>query len=392
VERGQWYDQHYPNVCAGFDSTHPGQGDINESLSTLWYHDHRLDHTAQNVYKGLFGFYLLFNDFDTGDETTGWRLPSGPYDVPMVFHDGLFDEETGLLAFDLMNTDGIIGDKFLVNGKIQPFFRVHPRRYRLRWLNVGPSRFVEFFLTDPNKPRDKIRFWQISSDGNLLPRPVPVESTRLAVAERADVVIDFRPFAGKSIYLENRLPQIEGTKPEKSLFKPGAGHKYVRFDVVLPEVEDESRDPSSGMTFYDLPDTAETPLVTRTFVFGRNRGQWTVNGKVITCSRPQFRVKRNSAEKWVIINESGGWEHPVHIHLEEHQILSINGVAPRKDSVLHGRKDVLRLERHKRVELFFRFRDFLGRYPIHCHNVLHEDHSMMLRFDIDTSGDKKTAP
>jgi hypothetical protein len=43
-----FYDQHYPNVLAGILSTHPGTGDINEALSTLFYHDHRLNHTAQN--------------------------------------------------------------------------------------------------------------------------------------------------------------------------------------------------------------------------------------------------------------------------------------------------------------------------------------------------------
>ena len=57
-------------------------------MSTLWYHDHRVDFTAQNVYKGLAGFYLLFNQFDTGDETTGFRSPSFPnFDIPMMFND-----------------------------------------------------------------------------------------------------------------------------------------------------------------------------------------------------------------------------------------------------------------------------------------------------------------
>ena len=65
-------------MLAGFSvaPTAPN-GDINESLSTLWYHDHRVAFTAQNVYKGLAGFYLLFNQFDTGDETTGFRIPAG---------------------------------------------------------------------------------------------------------------------------------------------------------------------------------------------------------------------------------------------------------------------------------------------------------------------------
>src|SRR4029078_4207272 len=52
---GQYYDQYYTNKLAGFASTHAPNGDINESLSTLWYHDHRVDFTSQNVYKGLAG-------------------------------------------------------------------------------------------------------------------------------------------------------------------------------------------------------------------------------------------------------------------------------------------------------------------------------------------------
>jgi FtsP/CotA-like multicopper oxidase with cupredoxin domain len=34
------------------------------------------------------------------------------------------------------------------------------------------------------------------------------------------------------------------------------------------------------------------------------------------------------------------------------------------------------------VVVFLRFRDFLGRHVMHCHNTLHEDHAMMLRWDI----------
>jgi len=46
--QNKWYDQHYPNALAGFASSHPPNGDINESMSTLWYHDHRVDFTSQN--------------------------------------------------------------------------------------------------------------------------------------------------------------------------------------------------------------------------------------------------------------------------------------------------------------------------------------------------------
>jgi FtsP/CotA-like multicopper oxidase with cupredoxin domain len=30
-----------------------------------------------------------------------------------------------------------------------------------------------------------------------------------------------------------------------------------------------------------------------------------------------------------------------------------------------------------------RFRDFTGRYVMHCHNMLHEDHAMMIWFEIE---------
>ena len=88
----------------------------------------------------------------------GFRLPSFPnYDIPMMFADRCFDATTGDLVFDTFNTDGILGDKFMVNGVIQPVLHVSPRRYRFRWLNTGPSRFLQLYLTDLNNPRPRSR-------------------------------------------------------------------------------------------------------------------------------------------------------------------------------------------------------------------------------------------
>ena len=39
-----------------------------------------------------------------------------------------------------------------------------------------------------------------------------------------------------------------------------------------------------------------------------------------------------------------------------------------------------------------RFRDWTGRYVMHCHNVIHEDHAMMVRFVVGTSGDTNGNP
>ncbi|HEY6184640.1 MAG TPA: multicopper oxidase domain-containing protein [Terriglobales bacterium] len=403
-EIGHFCDQHYPNVLAGFNSTNQPNGDINESLSTLWYHDHRVDFTAQNTYKGLLGFYLLFNDFDTGDEGTGFHLPSFPqFDVPLVFADKVYDSHNGQLAFDLFSLDGILGDKFLVNGKIQPFFQVKPRRYRFRLLDSGPSRFYEFFLTDLNNLSANNPFFVIANDGNLLPAPVQVQSVRIGVAERVDIIIDFRPFAGKTIYLENRLNQLNGMgpvnagqctdsqgNPQPTILPAGQGNRLLQFRVSGTLVNDGSADPTT-QTFYSLPSTTVTPRITRTFKFDRLNGQWSINGQFMDCQHFRFLVQQNSSEHWILANATGDWTHPIHIHLEEHQILSRNRVPPTL-AIERSRKDVTQLHPNERVELFFRFRDWLGKYPIHCHNVVHEDHAMMGLWNVQPDGDNVEVP
>jgi FtsP/CotA-like multicopper oxidase with cupredoxin domain len=429
---GHFCDQYYPNVLAGFNSTNQPNGDINEALSTLWYHDHRVDFTSQNTYKGLFGFYCLFNQFDTGSDQTGFRLPSFPHhDIPLAFNDKVFDPQTGQLVFDLFNLDGILGDKFLVNGVIQPFLNVEPRRYRFRLLDVGPSRFYEFFLTGNVGGTGSATtnpYFLIGTDGNLIPHPIQVQSLRIGPAERVDVIIDFSKFAGKTLYLENRLLQLSGqgpaavdsqlfaqnspntecalvlNDPTKGAIKPaGAGDLLLQFRVSGTPVTDNSVDPATNPTFYQLPSTTPTPRIVRTFKFDRLNGQWSINGQFMDCGYGnggtggestetfRFTVQQNSVEHWLLTNLSGDWTHPIHIHLEEHQIMNRNRVAPTVAGDL-GRKDVTQLHPNERVELFFRFRDWLGKYPIHCHNVVHEDHAMMAIWHVQPQGDNIQVP
>lgn len=407
---GHFCDQYYPNVLAGFNSDHEPTGDINESLATLWYHDHRVDFTSQNTYKGLLGFYCLFNQFDTGNDDTGFRLPDFPaHDIPLAFSDKVYDPETGQLVFDLFNLDGILGDKFLVNGVIQPFLNVEPRRYRFRLLDTGPSRFYEYFLTDLNNLGAQNPYWLIGTDGNLLPNPIQVQSARIGPAERVDIIIDFRAFAGKTIYLENRLNQLSGQGPaavdsqvaaqnsattecslvlnsnQPAILPAGAGNLLLQFRVSSKAVNDESVDPATNPTFYQLPDTTAETRIVRTFKFDRLNGQWSVNGQFMDCTQFRFAVRQNSVEQWLLTNLTGDWTHPIHIHLEEHQILSRNRARPTVAADL-GRKDVTQVHPNERVQLFFRFRDWLGKYPIHCHNVVHEDHAMMALWHVVPPG------
>ena len=114
--------------------------------------------------------------------------------------------------------------------------------------------------------------------------------------ERIDVIIDFSPFAGKSIYLENRLHQINGQGPVISnpngtgatecncpeILPAGGGNLLMRFDVDTSFVRDDSADPRT-QTFYQLPQVV-APRVVRTFKFDRLNGQWSINGQFIDCN------------------------------------------------------------------------------------------------------------
>ena len=373
-ESGFYKDHHYPNVLAGYDAFAP-KGDAREALGTLFYHDHRQDFTAPNVYKGLSGFYLLFDERDSGNENdpnpNAFRLPSGEFDVPLMFADKRFDAN-GQLFFDQFDLNGFVGDKFTVNGKIQPFFRVARRKYRFRLLNVGPSRFYEFFLSNGQS------FTQISNDGNLLPKPLTRTSIRLGVAERADVIVDFtNARIGDQIFIQNRLKQTSGRGPSSFNSLESPGTSVLRFDV-----DRNAFDPSQiPTTLRSLPviNTAEA-VTTRTWSFENKNGAWTVNGRLFDANRVDAQVKQGTAEIWVFRNEFRDWSHPIHVHFEEFQILARNSSMPPADE--KARKDVVRLAPGDEVKVFLRFRDFKGRYIMHCHNLLHEDHAMMIRFDV----------
>ncbi|MBM7062292.1 multicopper oxidase domain-containing protein [Pseudomonas sp. UL073] len=375
---GSFKDHFYPNLYAGYGQ-YPPLGDPREALGTLWYHDHCLDFTAPNTYKGLFGLYLLYDDLDSGDESTGLRLPSGDYDYPLTFIDRRFDA-SGRLVFDQFNPEGTLGDKVVVNGKIEPYLRVKARKYRFRLLDAGPPRFYSFVIADAGG-RQLLPFDLIANDGNLLPKPLRQQtSVSIATAERADIVVDFKGFEGRELYLFNRLRQTSTRLPD-DLEIPGT--PVLKF-IVGASAPDFSQVPD---TLRELPPISAAELKrakVRRWVFARKGGMWTINDQLVDVTQPRAIIPQGSGEIWELVNPGGGWQHPIHIHFEEGQILEkrlgnkVVPIPPRQQ----GRKDVYLLEENTTLRLFMRFRDFDGKYVMHCHNMIHEDHAMMLRWDI----------
>jgi FtsP/CotA-like multicopper oxidase with cupredoxin domain len=364
---GAFYDHHYPHVAS--------RGDSREITNTLWYHDHREDFTAANVYKGLCGFYLLFDDLDTGDDSTGLRLPSGvgKYDIPLLLQDKRFDSG-GNLFFDQFDPEGFLGTHFCVNGKVQPYYKVEGRKYRFRLLNGSMGRYFEMYLTDERDRNQDFTF--IASDGNLLESPLKLQKIAMGIAERADIIIDFSGYPpGTVLYLVNRIRQDDPRKPTDERLFPGI--RLLRFEVG-ERTPDNSLIPAVLRT---LPPSRRAGVVrTRDFKFERKNGQWAINGRFFDPERVDAVVRHDVPEIWRF-ETGGGWAHPVHVHLDDFRILSMNGKAPPPE--WSGRKDTVSLLPGTKVELLVNFSDFTGKYVTHCHQGAHEDHAMMFRLDVN---------
>jgi len=94
-------------------------------------------------------------------------------------------------------------------------------------------------------------------------------------------------------------------------------------------------------------------------------------------------------EVWHLENDSSMWSHNIHIHFEEGRILRRDGKAP-PEWEKWARKDVYRLgnmdDSSSSIDIAVRFREFAGTYMSHCHNTVHEDHAMLMRFDVENPG------
>jgi FtsP/CotA-like multicopper oxidase with cupredoxin domain len=379
---GQSFDYMHPLRDVGFID---GPKTEAERPSYLWFHDHILDFTGANVYRGLANVVPAFDDIDSGNETdpdpNALRLPSEPFDLSLELQDRTFDFG-GALVFDPFNQDGFLGDTFAVNGVVQPYHVVQRRKYRIRFLNGTNSRIFQVFLT--NDVAQTFPMTRIATEGGLMAHPIrDIQSFVLAMAERTEVVIDFADpvFNGqKAVYLENRMAQSNGRKPDGPVSR---GPKLLQFVITDQPVSDPSRVPDDLRPFASVTASEIAAAKRRTFRFDRSHGVFTINGDPVDLERSLATVPRNTPEIWTLKNDSGGWWHPIHIHSEFMRVLSRRGQTPElfeRDGM--ARKDTILLRGDDSVEVFLKFRDYLGPFVFHCHNLEHEDMAMMGRFDI----------
>lgn len=521
---GQFYDYRWPLQLAGYDTintsatesraafpcapgetlfvngSNPGRkscqngkiqirGDWRETMSTHWFHDHMLDFTAQNVYKGNAAMMNYYSALDRGNEAfddgVNLRFPSGStlpwgnrdYDVNLLVADKAWDRE-GQLWFNIFNLDGFLGDQVLTNWLYKPYFEVRARSYRFRILNGSVSRYFKIALVrqvngasgeiagPPNSgvSYTRVPFHMIANDGNIMEHAVAFDGTRgtvrgelptQAIAERYDIIVDFSHHGiqpGDKLYLVNILEHDDGRGPDDPIplsevlsgeyqastrdddedglpdrwvdGDPAVG-KFLELRVVPYSGEDLSMNPAEyvagGKKMIPLPiDRNDPALATarhRTFEFNRSSGTdeapWTIrvdddDDSTMDPRRISAAIElstgptaagyegQSTLEIWHIENGSGGgWSHPVHVHFEEGVILSRDD-APPPEWERWARKDVYRIgpeaDSSRDVVMAIRFREFAGTYMEHCHNTQHEDHAMLLRWDIERPGQVQLMP
>jgi spore coat protein A len=177
-----------------------------QPATCLWYHDHTLGITRLNVFAGLVGFYLIRDQIEDS-----LNLPSGPYEVPLMIQDRMFNPDGSLLyPIEVGGTHPVwepefFGDVACVNGVAFPYLEVEPRKYRFRILNGSNSRFYHITLAD-TAGRPGPVFSHIGTDGGLLPAPLQFADLLIAPGERVDVVIDFSGAEGRIFTLLNDAP------------------------------------------------------------------------------------------------------------------------------------------------------------------------------------------
>jgi len=345
-----------------------------------------LDFTGPNVYRGLAGFFLYFDELDTGSERTGLHLPSGAFDVPILLQDKRLDRNAQLVYDGLVDHDGFLGDTFLVNGVIQPFLEVQRRKYRFRMLNGSNARFFGVSLADRDgRPQ---AYDLIATEGGLLSAPARRQTlSLLSPAQREEIVFDFSRFSeGMRLYLVNRLDQPDGRGPKGTFEEPElvAGTRLLELRVVGAAVDDPSQVPDVLRPFAAISQAEIDRARRRSFEFERSHGSWLINGEAVDLERPIAASPLNEPEVWRVKNGGGGWWHPVHIHLEFMHVLKRDGNRATRVEERDGtaKRDIITLGPGSEVEVFFKFRDFPGPFVFHCHNLEHEDVFMMARFDV----------
>jgi len=377
--------------------------------SLLWFHDHGMGTTRLNVLAGLAAAYIVRDEFDTGSEPNPVGIPGGAYEIPLVVQDRQFNAD-GTIRYPVSDIAGAswigeyFGDTMLVNGKVWPFLEVEPRMYRLRILNGCNARIVNLDVGGP-------RIWQIGAEGGMFDVPVPIDRMVLAPAERADVLVDFSAFAGRTLVVKNHRPKLPVVTPAPPLEQV----MQIRVGTTVSQ-RGPTAIPASlpGGRRAALGEPVRTRFITLNEI-DTDEPTWFLNLNGMRFGEVATETPRaGSIENWVYVNLTAD-THPMHTHLVTFQVVGrtpfdvaayeeanegTNGVPGGIDPGPFATGPMLLPEPEERgfkdtvkanpgfyttIRAKFDLPDGVRApqtYVYHCHIVEHEDNEMMRPFRI----------
>lgn len=356
-----------------------------QPAATLWYHDHSMAITRLNAAMGLAGTYILR---DPAEETLG--LPSGAFDVPLVLQDRVLDARGQLVYAVGANQRSVwmpefLGSHILVNGRVAPYFNVHPAAYRFRLVNASNARVFQLAL-DPGQ-----EFVHIGTDNALLSDLVSAEELLLSPGERLDVLIDFRGRQGRRINLINfapaPYPSGSGLVPPSVLqFRVGSA-----YEVTPPRNDYPSRLGSlPPLSTFRSTRTRQLTMV-EAMSNGHESHRMLLNGARFMDPATEI-AKRGTVETWELVNLTAD-AHPIHLHAVHFRILGRqrfdvrhnlltselkligNNISPAAEE--RGWKDTVLCPPGQVTRIVVPFDGEPGRFVWHCHILEHEDNEMM---------------
>lgn len=378
-----WHGMHLPAAADGgpHQMIEPGtiwspEWTIDQPAAILWYHPHLMGETAEHVYRGVAGMFILDDP-----EADALPLPNeyGVDDIPVILQDKSFNDDGSLdTSPGLISPTGLLGSDIFVNGTYNPHLDVSDSRVRFRLLNASNARIYNVGFDDDRE------FELIGTDGGLLEEPERMARIQLSPGERAEIVAQFRP--GEEAVMRSFEPDL-GTDIFQGHFSGGDD----TFDFLqIRAADDLAPSPRAldHLVDQELPEEADA-VGTRPFEL---EGQGSINGKSMDMNRIDQVVELGATEIWEVEN-SAGIPHSFHVHNGRFRVIDYAGHAPPPS--LTGPKDTVYVPPGETVRIAVRFTDYADPslpYMFHCHVLQHEDRGMMGQVVVVKPGQKPQPP
>jgi len=333
------------------------------SAGTYWYHPHPHQLTAEQVFRGMAGLFVVRSRTDP--------VPAAIEERLLVISDLRLAADGTIPANTPMDwQNGREGNYVLVNGQYRPMLTINPgQNQRWRILNATNARYLRLALAGHT-------LTLIGTDGGLLRSPIPgLDEILLAPAGRVDVIVTASVSSQPSAALQS-LPYDRGgmgmmgspstTIPLLTLNYSSAATVAVALPGALNSIAD-----------LGVPTTSKRLVFSSGMGMGLSDGmmRFLIDGKSFDPARIDLTSRVNEIEQWTIENRSS-MDHPFHLHGTQFQAVSRTRSGVTTTESYLAWRDTVNVAAFETVVLKVVQRQ-LGKRMYHCHILEHESQGMM---------------